>query len=328
MADTTPYEHLSPDTIIRAVETAGYLPDGRLLALNSYENRVYQVGIEDAQPLVAKFYRPGRWEDAAILEEHAFSRALAEDEIPVVAPLSNPAGETLSRFEEYRFALYPRQGGRTPELEDDQNLRWIGRFLGRIHALGATRAFRHRLTLDPETFGTRAAGFLLARGFLPLESEGPYRRLTDELLAAVREAFEQTSGCRRIRLHGDCHPGNILWTEAGPHFVDLDDCCMGPTVQDLWMLLSGDRHEAARQLQALLEGYRMFQDFDPRELSLIEPLRTLRIIHHAAWLANRWEDPAFPRAFPWFGSHQYWQQHLGILEQQRVALDTPTFPLD
>jgi Ser/Thr protein kinase RdoA (MazF antagonist) len=322
MVDNTPYEHLSPDTVLGAIESAGFLPDGRLLALNSYENRVYQVGIEDAKPLVAKFYRPGRWEDAAILEEHAFSLALAEVEIPVVAPLRNRAGETMLRFDGYRFALFPRQGGRTPELENDENLHWLGRFLGRIHALGAARPFRHRASLEPESFGSQSVEFLLA-GFLPLELEGPYRRLTDELMEVVRELFGQARSCRRIRLHGDCHPGNILWTDDGPHFVDLDDCCMGPAVQDLWMLLSGDPHEARRQLDALLEGYRTFRDFDHRELHLIEALRTLRIIHHAAWLARRWEDPAFPRAFPWFGSHQYWQHHLEILEHQRSALDRP-----
>lgn len=319
MLDTTPYEHLSPDTIIGAVESAGFYSDGRLLALNSYENRVYQVGIEGAQPLVVKFYRPGRWDDAAILEDHAFSQALAEDEIPVVAPLRNRAGETLLLFEGYRFALFPRQGGRTPELDVDENLHWLGRFLGRIHAVGAIQPFRHRLNLEPESFGARSVEFLLA-GFLPLELEGPYRRLTGELLAAVRELFGQARNCQRIRLHGDCHPGNILWTDDGPHFVDLDDCCMGPAIQDLWMLLSGDPEEARHQLEALLEGYRMFRNFDQRELRLIEALRTLRIIYHAAWLARRWQDPAFPRAFPWFGTHQYWQQHLEILGQQRAAL--------
>jgi len=323
MVDTTPYEHLSPDTIIQAVESAGFVPDGRLLALNSYENRVYQVGIEDRQPLVAKFYRPGRWEDAAILEEHSFSQELAAAEIPVVAPIRGSDSETLLRFDGYRFALYPRQGGRTPELENPDSLRWLGRFLGRIHAVGAAEPFRHRLVLDPEGFGSISVAFLLEQRFLPMELEGPYSRLTEGLLTAVRELFDQGGHSRRIRLHGDCHPGNILWTDAGPHFVDLDDCCMGPAIQDLWMLLSGDRDEAARQLDALLDGYRMFRDFDHRELQMIEALRTLRIIHHAAWLARRWEDPAFPRAFPWFGSPQYWQQHLGILEQQRWALDRP-----
>jgi Ser/Thr protein kinase RdoA (MazF antagonist) len=323
MFDKTPYDGLSPDTIIHAIESVGYRADGRLLALNSYENRVYQVGVEDAAPLVVKFYRPGRWDDAAILEEHRFTLALAGQEIPVVAPLSNSAGETLLRFQGYRFALFPRQGGRTPELEDAENLRWLGRFLGRIHGLGAAQPFRHRLTLDAETYGGRSAHFLLTNGFLPLELEGPYARLTDELVSVVRELFEQSTDFRRIRLHGDCHPGNILWSDDGPHFVDMDDCCMAPAVQDLWMLLSGDRGEASRQLAAVLEGYRMFRDFDHRELRLIEALRTLRIIHHAAWLARRWEDPAFPRGFPWFGTHQYWQEHLEVLRQQRWALEYP-----
>ena len=317
-----PYQGLDPDTLIGAVESLGYLADGRLLALNSYENRVYQIGIEDAAPLVGKFYRPERWSDAAIEEEHRFALALASQEIPVVPPLLDASGHSLHRHRGFRFALYPRQGGRSPELEDLDNLRWLGRFLGRIHQLGAARPFEHRPTLTPEVLGDQAAAFLLQGAKLPLDYERRYRDLTETLLKAIHERFAEVA-YRGLRLHGDCHPGNVLWTDQGPHFVDLDDCCNGPAVQDLWMLILGEPEEVQRQWQALLEGYETFRPFNPRELTLVEPLRCLRMIHYAAWLARRWDDPAFPQAFPWFGSHQYWQQHLTSLEQQLPALEAP-----
>ncbi len=323
----TPYSGLTPEVIFTALESNGFLPDGTLLALNSYENRVYQIGIEDAPPLVAKFYRPGRWSNETIQEEHDFTLALAGEEIPVVAPIRDDAGTTLHTHEAFRFALFPRQGGRWPNLEQPENLQWIGRFLGRIHQLGASRPFEHRPTIDPKEMGEASATYLLENGFIPLELEHRYRNLATELLNRIEERFAEAAGCRWIRLHGDCHPGNILWTDGGPHFVDMDDCRNGPAIQDLWMLLSGEQQEMALQLSYLREGYETFRPLDTREIGLIEPLRTLRLIHYAAWLARRWNDPAFPAAFPWFGSRQYWQEQVTILEHQLAALNAPPLPL-
>ena len=326
MSDT-PYSGLTPEVIMAALESIGLVPDGTLLALNSYENRVYQIGMEDGPPLVAKFYRPGRWTNAAIQEEHDFSLALALEEIPVIAPIQDATGKTLHAYHDFRFALFPRRGGRWPDLENPDNLEWIGRFLGRIHQLGSSHPFNHRLSINPEELGRNSANYLLENGCIPLELERRYRDLSEALLARVEKRFAEASGCRWIRLHGDCHPGNILWTEGGPHFVDMDDCRNGPAIQDLWMLLSGEPEEMALQLSYLREGYETFRPLDPREVTLIEPLRTLRIIHYAAWLARRWNDPAFPAAFPWFGSNQYWQQHISILEQQSIILEAPALPL-
>ncbi|MCP3866664.1 MAG: serine/threonine protein kinase [Gammaproteobacteria bacterium] len=322
-----PYDALTPDVILGAIESAGFQPYGGILALNSYENRVYQVTLDEAPPLIAKFYRPSRWSDECILEEHRFSHALAMDEIPVVPPLANADGETLHEYQGFRFALFPRQGGRWPELDNPDRLAWIGRFLGRIHQLGASQDFIHRPVLDPNTMGRDSAAWLLENGFIPIEQESSYRRLTETLMDSIDSAFDKASECRWIRLHGDCHRGNILWTDQGPHYVDMDDCRMGPAIQDMWMLLSGDRSEMAIQLSYLREGYETFRVLDPREIPLIEPLRTLRMIYYAAWLARRWEDPAFPDAFPWFNTTQYWQDHLSQLEQQRHGLEQPPLAL-
>jgi len=327
MTAPPPYAGLTPDTLIHALESAGFRPDGGMLALNSYENRVYQVGMEEEAPLVVKIYRPGRWSDESILEEHDFSLSLSADEIPVVAPLINEAGATLHHYQGFRFSLFPRQGGRWPELENPDNLAWIGRFLGRIHQLGAAHSFNHRPQLSPDDMGRKSADFLLANDFLPIGQEQRYLQLTGELQDMIEGAFNTAADCCWIRLHGDCHPGNILWTDNGPHFVDLDDCRMGPAIQDLWMLLSGSRQEMALQLSFLREGYETFRPLDSREVALIEPLRTLRMIHYAAWIARRWHDPAFPNAFPWFNTPQYWQEHLSLLEQQRIELEQPPLPL-
>jgi Ser/Thr protein kinase RdoA (MazF antagonist) len=315
----TPYADLGPDLILDAVESIGLPADGHLLALNSYENRVYQVGIEDAEPVIAKFYRPGRWSDSAILEEHGFTLELAEQEIPAVAPFATE-GRTLHAHRGYRFSLTPRRGGRTPELEDARVLEVIGRFMGRIHCVGSIRPFLHRPTLDIQGFGTGPRDFLLAGGWIPTELLPAYESVARDALAGVRDCFERAGEVTLIRLHGDCHRGNLLWTDRGPHFVDFDDARMGPAIQDLWMLLSGDRPEMSRQLADVLAGYEDFRDFDPRELHLIEALRTLRQIHHAAWLARRWRDPAFPAAFPWFGTQRYWQDHILALREQIAAM--------
>lgn len=318
-----PYEKLGPGLVLDAIEAAGYRPDGRLLALNSYENRVYQVGIEDGPTLVTKFYRPGRWNRAAILEEHDFAIELVERDIPVVAPMADSVGRTLREYANFLYAIYPRQGGHWPELQSSQDLTRMGRFLGRLHAVGAIRRFGHRPQLSIEEFGVASVEFVLAHGFVPQDLVHAYRTLTDDLLVAVRAAFERAGPYSAIRLHGDCHPGNVLWTDDGPHFVDLDDACSGPAIQDLWMLLSGERAEMNQQLGALLDGYSQFYDFEPRQLHLVEALRTLRMLRYSAWLARRWDDPAFPHTFPWFGQPRYWEEQILALREQAALLTEP-----
>ncbi|MBN8481689.1 MAG: serine/threonine protein kinase [Xanthomonadales bacterium] len=308
-APAAPYATLDPDTVLDAVAAAGFEPDGRLLALGSYENRVYQVGLEDARPLVAKFYRPGRWSDAAIDEEHAFAHELAAAELPMVAPLVVD-GRSLFEHEGFRYALYPRQGGRAPELESADHLAWMGRLLARLHAIGARHAFRARPAIDVDGFVREAARNVLASGLLPPTLEARYGRTLDALAAMLDERIAAVGPASRLRLHGDCHLGNVLWTDAGPHFVDLDDARMGPAVQDLWML--APTREA---LDALLEGYAEFRDFDFTELALIEPLRLMRQVHWAGWVAARWHDPAFPLAFPQVGEARWWEQHCNDLDE-------------
>ena len=326
MRTDTPYANLSPDLVLAAVEAAGFAADGRVLALNSYENRVYQIGIEDAEPLVAKFYRPGRWSDAAILEEHAFSLELAALEIPVIAPLRSD-GATLHAHEGYRYALFPRRGGRWPELGTPDDRQWLGRFLGRIHQAGRAAAFVHRPRLDVGVLGRQSRDFLLRGRWVPDYLAPKYEQLTETLLEAVEARADGWDGARVQRIHGDCHRGNVLWTDAGPHFVDLDDCTTGPAVQDLWMLLAGDANEMQIALADLLEGYEQFLPFDRRELGLIEPLRALRMLHYGAWIARRWADPAFPRAFPWFAEPRYWEDHYRSLEEQLAAVEAPPLEL-
>ena len=328
-----PYADLTPDRLLDALAGIGVLGDGRLLALNSYENRVYQVYVEDVAAIgapagpgavVAKFYRPGRWTDAQILEEHAFSAALEAAEIPVVAP-ARPGGLSLHHDGDHRFALFRRHGGRTPELDDRDTLRWIGRFIARIHALGAAQPFQQRPSLDVADLGVASRDWLLEHEAVPPELLPAWRAIVDQAIDVSQAIFAQIRPTS-IRLHGDCHPGNILWTDAGPHFVDFDDCRNGPAIQDLWMLVSGNRGEMSAQFGELLAGYRQFHDFDPRELGLIEALRTLRLIHYSAWIARRWGDPAFPAAFPWFGSARYWQDRILELREQLGAMQEP--PLD
>lgn len=320
---TAPFSGLTPDFILNALDSVGLHGDGRLLALNSYENRVYQIGMEQGPSLVAKFYRPARWSDAAILEEHAFVQALAEAEIPVVPALPLDGGGTLHTFHGFRFAIFPRHGGRAPEIDDPATLEWMGRFIGRIHALGATADFIERPMLDIASFGEEPRDYLLAHGFIPPDLEPAWRSVVNQALDGVRLCFERAGDVAALRLHGDCHPGNVLWTEDGPHFVDFDDSRMGPAVQDLWMLLSGERADMVRQMADVLAGYECFYDFDPRELHLVEALRTLRLIHYSAWLARRWDDPAFPMAFPWFNTQRYWQDRVLELREQIALMDEP-----
>lgn len=322
------YSSLGPDDVLDAVEAAGWRGDGHLLALNSYENRVYQVGTEEGDAVVAKFYRPGRWSDEAILEEHEFAMELVEAEIPVVAPLPCVDGTTLFRHSLHRLAVFPRRGGRPPELDNREHLEQLGRFMARIHLVGECGDFVHRPTLDVESFGETSYRFLLDRGHVPAELELSYRSLAEDLLVRIQACYDRAGELNYLRLHGDAHSGNILWTDQGPHFVDLDDARTGPAIQDLWMFLSGDRREMNEVLTDVLDGYTQFREFDPRELHLIEALRTLRMMHFVAWVARRWQDPAFPRAFPWFGERRFWDDHILSLREQAALLDEPPLVWD
>ena len=314
-----PYDQLTPDLVIDAVESVGYLSDARLLALNSYENRVYQVGIEEDVPLIAKFYRPQRWSEAQILEEHHFSLELQEADISVVAPLVDDHGNTLHCFQGFQFALFPRRGGYPPELDNLDNLLILGRTVGRIHAVGRAASFSERQQITVDRMLTRNREFLL-EGFIPRELIPAYESLTLDLLQTVESIYSDVQSQDLIRVHGDCHVGNILWRDDTAHFVDLDDSCTAPAIQDLWMFLNGERHDRQLQLSELIEGYSEFCDFDPRQIRWIEALRTMRLIHYAAWLARRWEDPAFPRSFTWFNTERYWADHILELREQMSAL--------
>jgi Ser/Thr protein kinase RdoA (MazF antagonist) len=323
-APTHPYASLTPDVVLDAMDAAGYRGDGRLLALGSYENRVYQVMRDDAPPLVVKFYRPDRWRDDEIDEEHAFVADLAAREVPAVAPLASH-GVTLHRFGGFRYAIYPKAGGRPPELDRDDVLIWLGRYLARIHATGSARPFRHRPALTVESFGDAPRAFVLSGTWLPEDLREAYSSVSAAALAGVRRAFARAGDVVTLRAHGDVHAGNVLWSIAsaasGPHFVDFDDARMAPAVQDLWMLLAGERASMEHQLARLLEGYEQFRAFDRRELHLVEALRTLRLLHYSAWIAQRWQDPAFPAAFPWFGTQRYWQDRILELREQIALLD-------
>jgi len=318
-----PFETLTPDFILNAIDQNGYVSDGRMLALNSYENRVYQVGIEESEPLIAKFYRPERWSDEQILEEHTFCFELVERDIPVVPPIVNGDGNSLLRAGEFRLALFPRRGGRTPDIDDLDNLLILGRLLGRIHLVGAQRPFTQRRSIDCQTFGHDAVA-LVGGNFIPAELQEAYDTLASDLLGKLDAVFASVNNIQSIRVHGDCHSGNILWRDDTPHFVDFDDAAMAPAVQDIWMLLSGDEQRQRAQLSEILEGYEEFHEFNLAELQLVEALRTLRLLHYNAWLAARWEDPAFPRTFTWFNSPRYWEQHILDLREQYAALDEPS----
>ncbi len=331
--DPHPYARLTPDHVLDALASVGLYGDGRLMALSSYENRVYQVTLEDGERVVAKFYRPDRWTQAQILEEHAFASELMAAEVPAVGPLVL-GGSTLHQHEGFAFSVSPWRGGRQPELDDFEVLEWIGRFLARIHTVGAAQPFAHRPILDLQTFGLDSRDWLMDNDIIPLDVAAAWKTQCDKALELIAKNTHQESGedhfslknATPIRLHGDCHPGNILWTpldewgRGGPHFVDLDDARMGPAVQDLWMLLSGDRRQRTQQLSALIDGYEQFRSFDRRELALIEPLRTLRLIHYSAWLARRWQDPIFPANFPWFGTSDYWRGQVDMLVEQIEAM--------
>lgn len=323
------YAALTPDVVLDALSDLGLAVDGRMTALSSYENRVYQVMLDDNSSLVAKFYRPERWSDAQILEEHSFAAELMADEVPLVGPL-NLQGKTLHHAHGFAFSVSPRRGGRMPELDDAEVLEWIGRFIARIHNVGARHAFATRPTLNVATFAVESRDWLLAQNIIPLDQQSAWREVCDQAIALAENAFS-AHPAHHIRLHGDCHPGNILWTptdlpNGGPHFVDLDDARMGPAVQDLWMLLSGERAQRTLQLSMLLDGYEQMRELDRSELALIEPLRTLRLIHYSAWLARRQDDPAFVQHFSWFGSSDYWagQTHM-LVEQCEAMQEEPLY---
>ena len=316
-----PYSTLTPDIILQAIDSIGLVTDGRLLALNSYENRVYQIGIENSAPVVTKFYRPNRWTTTAILEEHAFIEELASNEIPVVPPLKCRENKTLHEFDGFLFSVFPKQGGRVPDIEGREKLEWMGRFIARIHAVGALKNFTERPALNIVNFGHEPSDYLLEHDFIPAELLNAYQTIITLALDRVKRCFERAGTLKTLRLHGDCYPGNILWTDDGPHFVDFDDSRMGPAIQDLWMLTSGDRAEMTLQFKQLMTGYRTFYDFNPNELHLVEALRTLRLIDYSAWIAKRWEDPAFPLAFPWFNTIRYWQDRIIELREQIALMD-------
>ncbi|WP_150302831.1 serine/threonine protein kinase [Pseudomonas saliphila] len=325
MDNLHPFALLTPDTVLDAVESLGYVSDARTLTLNSYENRVFQIGIEDGEPLIAKFYRPNRWSDEAILEEHQFSLELADLEIPVIPPMQID-GQTLFEHAGFRFTLFKRFGGRAPEFDNPDHLLMLGRLLGRLHAVGSMRPFKHRPSLTPQNFGHDSIAWLRENNSVPENLRPAYFSVADDLLEQIDKIYA-AHPYETIRLHGDLHVGNLLWRDELLYMVDMDDCRQGPAIQDLWMMLSGERDQRQAQLAELADGYNEFYDFDPRQLPLIESLRSLRLIHYSAWLARRWDDPAFPKHFPWFANERYWADQILTLREQRAALDEPPLRL-
>jgi len=320
-----PYQLLTPDVVIDAIESTGRICDARILALNSYENRVYQVGLDADDPVIAKFYRPERWSAEQIKEEHQFIQRLYEAEIPVVPPIVIDRKSdipTLSRFNNFDFCIFPRQGGRAPELDNLDHLHQLGQYIGRIHAIGAGFTFKHRVSLRVQS-GSDSKAFLLKNGFIPDDVRPAYESIVNEVLAAIEQNSPESTEFDSISLHGDCHAGNVLWRDDRPHFVDFDDAISGPAIQDLWMLLSGDTANRQRQISEIVEGYELFREFDLRELKLIEPLRALRVLNYNAWLAKRWDDPAFPMSFPWFNTPRYWSEHILELKELLTSLYEP-----
>jgi len=320
-----PYDQLTPDFVLDAIESIGQETDSRLLSLNSYENRVYQIGIEDSPPLIAKFYRPFRWSREAILEEHQFTQTLLERDISVISPVSIQ-GATLHHYQGFHFALFPRQGGHAPEVGCPDTLFRIGRNIGRIHQASGNQLFEHRKTFSITQWATESKDYLLKEDFIPASLAPAYDSLSCDLIKKMHSIWERTQSSQ-IKLHGDCHLGNILWRDDVAHFVDFDDCMNGPAIQDIWLLLSGDRLQQTQQITEIIEGYEEFCEFDPRQLNLVETLRTLRIMYYAAWLARRWSDPAFPMFFPWFNTERYWSEHILELREQLAILDEPPLQL-
>lgn len=319
------FSGLTPELILDGVESVGFEVDSGLLALNSYENRVYQFHDTNRVKYVTKFYRPERWSVEQIQEEHDFALELAEQELPIVAPLVID-GQSLFEYQGFHFAVYPCRGGRIFEVDNLDQLEWMGRFVGRIHAVASKKSFQHRPAINSQEFLTDARQVIENSGFVPLSIETSFFTILDQVIGKAETAYQQTSA-NQIRLHGDCHAGNIFWTDDGPHFVDLDDCRTGPAIQDLWMMLSGDRQQQLLQLDTLLMGYEEFYSFENSQLNLIESLRTMRVVNYMAWLCRRWQDPAFPRSFPWFNSQKYWEDQILMLKEQYAALEQPALSL-
>ncbi len=317
------YNELTPDTIVNAIESLGYLSDRRILALNSYENRVYQVGIENDSPIIVKFYRPGRWTNEMIIEEHQFTLDLAKQEIPVIAP-NLIDGNSLFNYREYRFSIYPRFGGYAPELDNSDHLLQLGRIIAQIHNIGETKIFQARPEISINDFATRPVNYLLENNFIPIDLIDAYTSLTKDLIKRIKDCFDQAGKIKTIRLHGDCHHGNVLTRDENFYIVDFDDARTGPAIQDIWMFLSGDRQYMTSRLNDFMEGYIEFRGFNPSELHLIEALRTLRLIHYSAWLAERWDDPAFPIAFPFFNTQRYWEEQILSLREQAALMEEPS----
>ncbi len=328
MDQTDAFQQLSPDDILNAIDLIGHQCSGYIYPLNSYENRVYQVGIEDSKPIIAKFYRPGRWSDETIIEEHDFTLALKAEDLPVISPLVFDDNTSLKHTDLFRFSLYESIGGRTPELDNSEHLKMLGRTLARIHNFGAINTFNYRRKLNISEFAEEANHYLLENDFIPIDLLPAYESLINDVINKIKQCFEMTSQVNQLRIHGDFHLGNILWRDDTPFIVDFDDTMMGPAIQDIWMLLSGDREYMTARLKDILDGYCEFRDFDPIELNLVEALRTLRIIHYAGWIAKRWQDPAFPIAFPWFNTQRYWQDHILSLREQIAAMEEPPLSWD
>jgi Ser/Thr protein kinase RdoA (MazF antagonist) len=319
---TFDFSGLTPDLILDAIESKGIVVESGLLALNSYENRVYQFIAEDKQRYVAKFYRPQRWSQTQIQEEHDFSIELASHEIPVVAPLVYNQ-QSLHSYHDFNFALFPSVGGRQFEVDNLNQVEWMGRFIGRIHAVAKNTDFVHRPSITVDEYLSKPLLTLQNSSLVP---QGLHQAFFTILQQVVDLTLSLYTPKNEIRLHGDCHPGNILWRD-GPTFVDLDDCRSGPAIQDLWMMLSGDKQQQFIQMDTLVEAYEEFCDFDTAQLTLIEPLRAMRMVHYMAWLARRWQDPAFPQAFPWFADGKYWEQQILGLKEQFSALQEPPLKL-
>jgi len=319
---TQSFFQLTPDHVLDAIEISGIEPQVSLLALNSYENRVYQFRDYNEKKYVAKFYRPDRWSDEQIQEEHDFSLQLAENEIPVIPPLKFN-NQSLLKFNGFRFSIFECRGGRSPELEDKKTLEWIGRFIGRIHAIGESSEFKHRPELTIDSFAIQSARFLLEHDFIPSHILPAYQAISDQLIEICLQKFDWLGSYQKLRLHGDCHPSNILWTDDGPHFVDFDDSRSGPAIQDLWMLINeaNDRES----WDSVITGYEDFMEFDDRQLKIVEPLRTIRMIHYSAWLARRWDDPSFKHNFPWFNTSRYWEEHILSLKEQLASMQHGAF---
>ena len=322
-----PYAELSPVAVLEAVESLGYETDARMFPLNSYENRVYQVGVVGKPSIIVKFYRPERWTNEQILEEHSYTQELVDLEIPVVPPIDFTDGGTLQQFNNFRFSVFEQFLGRPPELDNLDNLLVMGRFVGRIHAVGALHEFKHRIELTAERFSVQSRQFLLENDFLSRDMRPAYETLSQDLVDKIQQRFADHGEVQKLRIHGDCHPGNVLWKDETPNFVDFDDTMTGPAIQDLWMMLSGDRNQRQAQLLELAEGYNEFHNFRASELELVEAMRTMRLMNYAAWLARRWEDPAFPKSFPWFNTERYWAEHIQELREQLFLLDEPALRL-